>query len=196
MGNFSCLLLVLLVGISIAVGAANESQEPCAYDASGMPDGKGSCSRQSNTDTSVSFETEALLQTTLLRQHKEMKLEDVYDYPSCRPACLVNNGGCPGGEGCHQVSGRIYRFQGTCYRAVGGCWGCLESPTNYPEALSPVQCPEEPITSTIQCCTAARPTVNNQVGICGCDATAFPSGREFYLADKLFGENWSPGIED
>jgi len=110
---------------------------------------------------------------------------DVYDYPSCRPACLVNNGGCPGGEGCHQVSGRIYRFQGTCYKAVGGCWGCLESPTNYPEALSPVQCPEEPITSTIQCCTAARPTVNNQVGICGCDATAFPSSGQFYLGDKL-----------
>jgi hypothetical protein len=68
---------------------------------------------------------------------------------------------------------------------VGGCFGCLENPQNYVEALSPVQCPEEPITSTLQCCTAARPTVNNQVGICGCDATAFPSGREFYLADKL-----------
>ena len=62
----------------------------------------------------------------------------VYDYPRCvteEPSCLVNNGGCQNGP-CHQVIGRVYRVDGTgarlvpprkkCYRALTGCWGCLQ----------------------------------------------------------------------
>lgn len=64
----------------------------------------------------------------------------IYDYPSCKPGCLVNNGGCPGGTPCHQVDGRIYREAGQCYRAIGGCYGCLGNAADHPDALTPVQC--------------------------------------------------------
>jgi hypothetical protein len=53
-----------------------------------------------------------------------------YDYPSCKPDCLFNNGGCPGGVPCHQIIDAVYRindnYSDKCYKALSNCWGCLK----------------------------------------------------------------------
>jgi len=63
------------------------------------------------------------------------KAAPYYSYPACLPGCLVNNGGCPGGTPCHQVSGRMYKVGSTCYLAQGGCWGCLANPAKHTTAF-------------------------------------------------------------
>ena len=40
----------------------------------------------------------------------------------------------------HQVPGRIYKIQGLCYRALTNCYGCMDCPECYPEALQPMEC--------------------------------------------------------
>lgn len=66
---------------------------------------------------------------------------NIYDYPDCRPDCLVDLGGCPSSYGnCHQIEGAIYRVDGKCYMAIGRSWGALHIPGLHPDLLQPVSC--------------------------------------------------------
>jgi len=65
---------------------------------------------------------------------------EIYDFPDCQPECLTDLVGCPNGINCQQIEGEIYRKDGLCYKAMGGCWGCLWNPGLYPSALQPVSC--------------------------------------------------------
>eukprot|EP01083_Nonionella_stella_P239159 837370_1 len=64
----------------------------------------------------------------------------VFDYPSCKPDCLENYGGCPNNIPCHQEKGLLYEVNGKCYTALTGCWGCLDNPEAHPTALKPTEC--------------------------------------------------------
>jgi len=76
----------------------------------------------------------------------------VHDFPSCKPNCLTNNGGCPGGVNCHQIQNDIYKVNGKCYQAISGCFGCLEmGPDNYPQHLRPLgSCSSDTSCDTLQ----------------------------------------------
>jgi len=56
-----------------------------------------------------------------------------YSYPDCSATCLS--------EGLYQRVGVTYKVSGTCYRATGGCLGCLANPGNNPDTLAEVPCP-------------------------------------------------------
>merc|ERR1712032_409506 len=53
---------------------------------------------------------------------------EFYEYPSCKPDCLQNRGGCPNNVPCHQIADAVYRIESTdnCYLALSTCWGCLK----------------------------------------------------------------------
>eukprot|EP01084_Bolivina_argentea_P032798 60712_1 len=63
-----------------------------------------------------------------------------FEYPNCAPDCLINNGNCPNGDPCHQVKDRVYKVNGQCYKALTGCWGCLNNPSAYSSHLQQVSC--------------------------------------------------------
>jgi len=73
---------------------------------------------------------------------------EYYEYPSCKPDCLQNRGGCPNNVPCHQLLDSVYRIEatGNCYLALTTCWGCLRDDTvvGVGTHLANVTCPFAP----------------------------------------------------
>lgn len=75
----------------------------------------------------------------------ELTTSNYYEYPSCKPDCLQNRGGCPNNVPCHQKLDSVYLIEatGNCYLSLSTCWGCLkdEGVSGVDTNLLPVTCP-------------------------------------------------------